>query len=172
MKLVVKVLIVVLLSGALRADAQFETVYIGINGLTCSQCSKTVETQVRKLDFVRDVQMNLQRTEATILLRENKKVAIDKIARAVKDAGFSLRSLKADIHIGNTVSVSGNCMTSNGDTYVLTQPLKRSASGTVSLRFLGKEYQPKGDYKKNTSPPTGACGNAAGTTYFVTETDN
>ena len=46
------------------ASAQFQTVYIGVNGLTCSQCSRTVEMSIRKLDFVGDVQMNLAHTES------------------------------------------------------------------------------------------------------------
>lgn len=56
--------ILVLSSGCL---AQFNRVEIGVNGLTCSQCSRGVETERRKLDFVRDVQLDLQHTRGRLL---------------------------------------------------------------------------------------------------------
>src|ERR1700744_4870126 len=87
--------------------AQITEVDLGVNGLTCSQCSRSVEMRIRKLDFVKDVQMNLEHTEGKIFFKENKKVDIDKIAQAVVDAGFSVRTLKATIQM-NHVPVADN----------------------------------------------------------------
>src|ERR1700759_3369629 len=94
---------------AFSAKAQFQAVYIGVNGLTCSQCSRTVEMSIRKLDFVSDVQMNLQHTEGKIILKKDKKADMDKIAQAVINAGFSVRYLNADLAVNSSVSTTGQC---------------------------------------------------------------
>ncbi len=152
-------LILTLLAFAFNATAQFETAYIGVNGLTCSQCSRTVEMSIRKLDFVADVQMNLEHTEGKIVLKKNKKADMDKIAQAVVNAGFSVRYLQADLNIDNSVSASGTCFNYNGDQYVLTTTPKEPLKGTVRLKFLGKKFMPKNELKKVEAHMNDKCGN-------------
>src|ERR1700744_1730275 len=97
------------------ASAQFQAVYIGVNGLTCSQCSRTVEMSIRKLDFVADVQMNLEHTEGKIILKKDKKADMDKVAQAVVNAGFSVRYLQADLAVDNSITTTGQCFNYKGD---------------------------------------------------------
>ena len=155
------------LCGFFSANAQFETVYIGVNGLTCSQCSRTVEMSIRKLDFVDDVQMNLQHTEGKIILKKNKKADIDRIAQAVFDAGFSVRFLRADFTVDNSVATSGSCFNYKGDEYVFTQAPKEPLKGTIKLTFLGKKYLPKNEFKKVQQFMSTQCGDSAGKVYHV-----
>ena len=56
------------------AFSQIDTVRIRIIGLTCSSCSKSVEEKLIKISFVKSVQMNLNRNEATVLVDFSKKV--------------------------------------------------------------------------------------------------
>ena len=149
------------------AKAQFETVYIGVNGLTCSQCSRTVELSIRKLDFVSDVQMNLQHTEGKIILAKNKKADMEKIAQAVVNAGFSVRYLQADLNVDNSVTASGSCFNYNGDQYVFTEVPKTPLKGTVKLKFIGKKFMPKNDFKKVEAHMNDKCGSATGKAYHV-----
>src|SRR5580658_4426424 len=116
-----------------QAVAQFQTVFIGVNGLTCSQCSRTVEMSIRKLDFVADVQMNLEHTEGKIILKKDKKADMDKIAQAVVNAGFSLRYLQADLLVDNSVDVSGQCFNYKGDAYEFTAAPKDPLKGLVKI---------------------------------------
>ena len=150
-----------------KVNAQFETAYIGVNGLTCSQCSRTVELSIRKLDFVADVQMNLAHTEGTIVLKKGKKTDMDKIAQAVINAGFSVRYLQADLNIGNSVTSSGSCLTYEGDQYVLTESPKTPLKGTVKLKFIGKKYLPKNEFKKVEAHMNDKCASTAGKVYHV-----
>ena len=152
---------------AVKAQAQFETVYIGVNGLTCSQCSRTVEMSIRKLDFVADVQMNLEHTEGKIILKKNKKADIDKIAQAVFNAGFSVRYLQADLMVDNTVTASGTCFNYKGDQYVFAAAPKEPVKGLVKLKFLGKKFMPKKDFKKVEASMSGSCGGTGGKVYHV-----
>ncbi len=156
-----------LIGSAGSASAQFENVYIGVNGLTCSQCSHTVEMSIRKLDFVADVQMNLEHTEGKIVLKKNKKADIDKIAQAVVNAGFSVRYLQADLHVDNSVVTSGSCFNYNGDQYVFTDAPKEPLKGTIKLKFIGKKYLQKNDFKKVEAHMNDKCGSPAVKVYHV-----
>src|SRR5580693_7986784 len=112
--------IVALCYSAFSASAQFQSVFIGVNGLTCSQCTRTVEMSIRKLDFVAGVEMNLEHTEGKIILKKNARADMDKIARAVVNAGFSVRYLPADLVVDNSVVTNGSCFNYKGDEYVFT----------------------------------------------------
>ena len=151
----------------LQADAQFENVYLGVNGLTCSQCSRTVEMSIRKLDFVGDVQMNLEHTEGKIILKKNKKADMDKIAQAVINAGFSVRYLQADLVVDNSVTSSGACINYKGDQYVFMEAPKEPIKGTVKLKFVGKKFMPKNELKKNEAAMNNSCGGVSGKVYHV-----
>ena len=151
----------------LQAQAQFETAYIGVNGLTCSQCSRTVELSIRKLDFVADVQMNLEHMEGKIILKKNKKADMDKVAQAVINAGFSVRYLQADLVVDNSVTSSGACINYKGDQYVLTEAPKEPLRGTVKLKFVGKKFMPKNELKKNEAAMNNSCGGVSGKVYHV-----
>src|SRR5271156_3885967 len=150
------------------AQAQFQTIFIGVNGLTCSQCSRTVEMSIRKLDFVADVQMNLEHTEGKIFLKNGKKADMAKIAQAVFDAGFSVRYLQADLVLNNAISTADQCFNYQGDEYVFVQAHKQSLSGTVHLKFIGKKFLPKNEFRKMEPLMVNKCSNTTtGKTYFV-----
>ena len=159
--------LVLALCFAANVEGQFQNVYIGVNGLTCSQCSRTVEMSIRKLDFVDDVQMNLEHTEGKIILKKNKKADIEKIAQAVVNAGFSVRYLQADLAIDNSMTTSGACINYKGDQYVFTQAPNEPLKGTVKLKFIGKKYLPKNEFKKMEAVMNDKCGNPAGKVYHV-----
>ncbi len=152
---------------ALAANAQFKTVFIGVNGLTCSQCSRTVEMSIRKLDFVADVKMNLEHTEGSIILKKDKKADMEKVAQAVINAGFSVRYLTAEFNVDKSVTSTGGCFDYKGDEYIFTAPLKGQMEEEIYLTFIGKKFQPKSEYKKYEQYEFAKCGTAPGKIYHV-----
>jgi copper chaperone CopZ len=165
--LTLSIFFVLLYCDNFTAHAQFQAVYIGVNGLTCSQCTRTVEMSIRKLDFVEDVDMNLEHTEGKIMLKKNKKVDIDKIAQAVVNAGFSLRYLQADLMVDSSIARSGECFNYKGDAYEFAQAPKDPLKGVVKLKFIGKKYLPKNELKKMEPLTDNKCSKAAGKVYHV-----
>ncbi len=143
--------------GPVGVWAQFRQASIGINGLTCSQCSRSVEMQLRKLSFVKDIRMDLEHTEGKIFFKENKPVNIKAIADAVKDAGFSLRYLKADISRQEVHISEDGCFKLYGDVYYVSQPSKTDESPILTLLFLGKDYLAKNELKQYKLPATVKC---------------
>jgi len=139
-------------SGICRA--QFAKASIGVNGLTCSQCSRSVEVELRKLDFIRNVSMDLEHTQGTILFKDKAKVNIAAIAKAVKNAGFSVRFLKAELDV-TLAAPENQCLKYRGDTYFLLKPLGNKE--TATLQFIGKEYMPGKELKRYTLPSKIPC---------------
>lgn len=141
----------------ISVHAQFISATIGINGLTCSQCSRSVEMQLRKLAFVKDVKMNLEQTSGTIFFKENKKVNIASMANAVKDAGFSVRFLKAEIDKTKVNISEQGCFNLDGNSYNVLSPSSIPSKTTLSLQFVGKDYLSGSDLKRYKLPATTAC---------------
>jgi copper chaperone CopZ len=166
-----KIFVFCLLSilGAGRAEAQFQKAGLGINGLTCSQCSRSVEMQLRKLSFVQDVRMDLEHTEGVITFKENKPVNIKAIAQAVKDAGFSLRYLDADIKMEGIEIAENGCFQLYGDAYYMLRGTAKDKTA-LKLRFLGKDFMPKSELKRYKLPVQGTC--KGKTVYYTTISAN
>ena len=57
--------------------SQFLSAEIGVDGLTCSQCQRSVEMGLRKLDFIDDVQVNLDHTDGKIIFKSDKKINLN-----------------------------------------------------------------------------------------------
>ena len=160
-------LLLVLISCAMSAGAQIQSVSIGVNGLTCSQCSRTVEMSIRKLPFVEDVQMNLEHTEGRIVIKKGSKADMDLVAKAVMNAGFSLRYLQADVAFNSQTSVSGTCMNMAGDEYVFSTPPPEPVRGMITLKFLDKNFLSKNDFKKVQASLNNPCGTTTGKVYHI-----
>ena len=131
-----------------RTFAQFSWVQIGVDGLTCSACSRSVEMSIRKLSFVDSVVMNLEHTQGKITFKKEAKVDIDKIAKAVTDAGFSLRSLYAGITIPELTINNDFCwILENNNYHFIKVADSKVLKGTVALQFVGEKFMSKKEFK-------------------------
>ncbi len=127
---------------------QIQQVKVGINGLTCSQCSRSVEMQLRKLTFVKDVEMNLQQTEGIITLIDGKAaVPFQEIAGAVKDAGFSIRFLTITFTPGTTDPIRDKELRVNANRFFLLIIPGLPEKGNT-FQFVGKSFMPPAIFKK------------------------
>jgi copper chaperone CopZ len=75
-----------LLLVSLRAHSQFISAELGVDGLTCSMCARSVEMSIRRLPFVKEVTVDLR---ATTMKVEFKRAAgdIEKLASSVMTPG-------------------------------------------------------------------------------------
>ena len=120
--------------------AQYTSARIGVNGLTCSACTRSVEMSIRKLPFIENVEMNLENTDGILKFKKGQEVDIFKIAQAVVDAGFSVRFLNADYTFSNT-NITDRKYNENGYSFYLVRktPLKKENT----LRFIGRPFKLK-----------------------------
>lgn len=147
--------------------AGFGQVLIGVNGLTCSQCTRNVELRIRRLPFVRDVQMNLEHTNGIITLKDENILDARAIARAVRDAGFSVRFLKAAHTFPDQESGTGPCFKVRGSHYRLI-PGDTVLQGTVLLQFIGADFLPAAELKPWKPALVKRCDHTSSPLYFVT----
>jgi copper chaperone CopZ len=153
-----------------QAKAHFNWVEIGVNGLTCSQCSRSTELSIKKLDFVQDVQMDLEHTQGRITFKPGAKVSIEKIAKAVEDAGFSVRYLKADFVFDNISINNGSCFSFENKMYQFVKSETKTLKGEAQIKFLGKNFLPKKEFKEWEPELKPKCAEAKEWVFYVTLT--
>lgn len=78
---------------SINAPAEIKKVTLVASGLTCSMCSKAIFKALTKLDFVAEVKVDIESSKYILTFKSGKKVLIDQIKAAVKDAGFGVQSL-------------------------------------------------------------------------------
>lgn len=130
---------------------QFKFANVGVDGLTCSACSRAVEMSIRKLNFVDSVSMNLNNTEGKIYFKRETKVSIEEIAKAVTDAGFSVRYLSAVFNFNNVVVEDNFCWNYENNQYLFVKTGNKNLNGDIILNFIGKKYLAKAEMKKWTA---------------------
>jgi copper chaperone CopZ len=138
---------IIWLFSAKAGFAQFISAEISITGLTCSMCSYSVEKQLRQLDFVQDIKMELNSNTATVTFVPGKKVIIEQLSKKVSDAGFSVGALYATFNFNGIEPKDGTWFSYEGDTYhfVGDRPY-HNLSGQYKLRFVDKSFMSKKEY--------------------------
>lgn len=137
--------IFLLLSGSVAVSAQFTQAEVSVNGLTCSQCSRSVEMALKRLDFIAKVEMDLQHPAAHIVFKKNKAIDFGKLAAAVRDAGFNVRAIKT--RFGQQGSTLSACFLDNKIKYYNSGNTQAPASGS-SILLLDKELISKAELDK------------------------
>ena len=163
-----KLILAAFLLLSVRASANYTWAMLGVDGLTCSQCSRSVEMSIRKLSFVQDVEMDLANTEAKITFKLAAKVDIQKIAQAVYDAGFSVRYLSAGFVFDNTGVVNNTCFPFEGNQLQFIKVSPQVLKGEVTLKFIGKKFISAKEYKKWQSSLIPVCDKTKGEILYVT----
>ena len=148
--------------------SQFLWAEVGVDGLTCSACSRSVELSILKLNFVDSVVMNLEHTEGKIFFKKNVKVEIDKIAQAVVNAGFSVRYLKTAF-IFTAGSVSGNNrFVYENTTYQFIKPPDKTLNGETTITFIGKTFLSKKEFSHWKNEIKNSFSDKKEKIYFIT----
>jgi len=148
--------------------AQIQYAELGIDGLTCSQCTRNVELSLRKLEFVSDVQMNLENTQGKILFNANKNISLKALSKAVIDAGFSVRYLTISYLFKQQSISDGFCFEDENRTLQFVAIKNQVLDGTHNLKILGKVYQNKKEYKLWKSRINNTCERKDKPIYHVT----
>lgn len=123
------------------ANGQTKTATVSISGLTCSQCSRSVEMQLKKLSFIQSIQMDLKATNAKIIIKKGEKTDFIAIAKAVTNAGFSVAGLDATLNLAPKDVPKNGCFTTvDGKFFVINMPIKNDNSEQLKISFVGKPF--------------------------------
>ncbi len=130
------------------AQGQFKSVEMGIDGLTCSMCSRSVEMSLVKLDFIDRIEMDLNSNRSEIFFREGMYVSIDKVAQAVIDAGFSVAYLNALFDFKEQPIDTHTCWNYAYETYHFLEVSQPQLKGETVLKFIGTNFLSRTELKK------------------------
>ncbi len=162
-----KIIALLFLFFSLNGDlfAQFITAEIGVDGLTCSQCQLGVEMSIKKLDFIQNIEINLEHTDGKIIFKPGAKVDMNKLAKAITDAGFSVRFIKANFNFIN-LNVSNNfCFAYEGDNYQFIKAGNQLLNGEKTIKLVGKNFMATKEYKAIKADLKQIC--SVSPSYFV-----
>lgn len=161
-------LIVVSCLISIQASAQIKWVQVGVDGLTCSACTRAVEMNIRKLDFVDSVSMSLENTEGKLFFKADKKVNIEKIALAVTDAGFSVRFMKAAFVFKNLDIARGSTWVYENEQYCFVKTGNIKLDNETVVIFLGNKFMSSKTYKQWKKEIIDCCGPLKKNTFYIT----
>jgi len=95
MRRAVAALLAAMLWGATILPASAGTSHtIKVDGLACPFCAYGIEKQLRAIPGVNRVKVSIKSGTVIVSLRDGAELTRARAARAVKDAGFSMRSFK------------------------------------------------------------------------------
>lgn len=118
--------------------AQIQKATIGINGLTCSQCSRSVMKQLEKIPFVKSVEMDLEETIAYVDFKNSNKIYFEDLAEAVTKAGFSVRTIDIEIQRNDRLIFSNNIIYNDEMSILLDNVIPDKEK--ISIRLIGEKY--------------------------------
>lgn len=143
-KIIVSLVCFACVAACTQSMAQIDTVKIGVNGLTCSSCSKSVEEKLVRVAFVSSVIMNLNRNEATVLVDFSQPVDWNVLAKAVYNAGFSVGSFV--VPSCNELNNNFNGKECTASYYYIGEPLTTGRDHDYTL--IGKYFMDKQSFAK------------------------
>ena len=77
-----------------EGDAQLQQVAVRVDGLACPFCAYGLEKNLKALKGVESVDISLDEGVATLVVKSEETLSLDRLNEAVKDAGFTPRETR------------------------------------------------------------------------------
>ena len=116
---------------------------VGINGLTCSLCTRSVDRSINRLEFVDSVTMSLENTEGRIYVKNVEAINLKRITKAITDAGFSVRFVRLQFDFRDTRIDKEGFFSFKGQRYRWLQLKSNSLQNDVALTLIDEGFLPK-----------------------------
>jgi copper chaperone CopZ len=135
----------------LSTKAQVTKVSLQASGLTCSMCSKAVKNALEKVAFVNKVQVDIKNQQYNISFKENEKVDLDALSKAVEDAGFSVAKFMVTAHVEDIIAEKDHHV-KIGDAYFhFLNAADQHLSGETNFTIVDKNFVSAKEFKKYSS---------------------
>jgi len=99
--------------------------------------------QLNKLDFVDSVQLDLEQTVGRIVPKAGAQAQPGYIAKAIKDAGFSIRFLTAEVLTAGLTQKEDQCFLQQRVVYYLAEGQLPLTAETWKITFTDSEFLPQ-----------------------------
>ncbi len=126
------------------ANAQITKVEIMATGLTCSMCSNAINKQLKTIDEVENVDIDLNKNLFIVRLKNNNTLSPKTFKVKVEKAGFFVGSMVLFINFRNQ-TVEDNKQI---DKYIFIDTKAQTLNGVAKVRVLDKGYVTTKEHKK------------------------
>lgn len=130
------------------ASAQFIKADLQVAGLTCSLCSKSTDNELKKLDFIDSIHIDLSHATFTLYFKKDKPVNFYQIKKKVEDAGFSVVMLQAEGKFDNLPIDTDSHFNYQNATFYCLSKAPQTLSGKIMFQLVDKGFVSKKEYKK------------------------
>lgn len=146
-----------LLIAGVSATAQINKISLQASGLTCSLCSKAVKTALEEVPFVAKVQVDIKNQRYNLSFKEGNAIDIDALNKAVKDAGFSVASMKVTANVKDSQLQKDEHLTIGGQNFHFLNASGQTLNGEVSFLVVDKGFVSSKEFKKYAALTKMAC---------------
>ena len=149
----IKIIISFLMLFALNkvSAQQINNVEMQVTGLTCSMCSQATEKSLRTLDYISNVNPDLNKNLFVITFKKDKAVSFDQLNKKVKDAGFSVGKLEATINF-NQAKIDEEGQTIIGNTvYRFANAKNKILNGPIKVNVIDKNFISNAAFKQQSA---------------------
>lgn len=137
--------------------SQFSKASLQASGLTCAMCSKAVKVALEKVDFVKEVKVNIKSQEYAVSFKEDSKADFDALKKAVEDAGFSVASLKVTGSFNNVNVEKDKHIQLDGKNFHFVNSGTQVLNGEQTLTIVDKNFTSAKEYKKYSAATKMEC---------------
>jgi copper chaperone CopZ len=138
------ILIIQICFCAFVTSAQISKVEIMATGLTCSMCSNAINKQLKTLEEVEKVDIDLNKNLFVITLKTDNKLTPKTFKDKVEKAGFFIGSMVLFMNFNNQ-AVEDNKQIEN---YIFIDTKAQTLSGLTKVKMLDKGYVTTKEFKK------------------------
>ncbi len=126
-----------------QSFAGLKWIDVGINGLTCSLCTRSVDRSISRLEFVDSVNMSLENTEGRIYVKDVEVIDLKRITKAITDAGFSVRFVRLQFDLRDTRIDKNGVFNFKGQQYQWLQFKGNELPNNVTLILIDEGFLPR-----------------------------
>jgi len=85
--------VIFLVTGAGLAETKY---VVGVDGLSCPFCAYGLEKKLKKVENVESISIDMDKGQAVVIAKAGTTIKEEALHKAVKEAGFSVSSLKVE----------------------------------------------------------------------------
>lgn len=141
-------IVFLLLIVSITSRAEIRSASLTASGLTCSMCSKAIYKSLEKLSFVESIKADIKSSTYTIRFRNGANVDPDLLAKAVKDAGFSVAKLQLVVNFKNEKIQNDAHIENAGHVFHFVNVPAQTMSGDKTITLVDKAFTSDKEHRR------------------------
>lgn len=137
--------------------SQISKATLQASGLTCALCAKSIYSNLSALDFIDNVDTDLETSSFLIVFKPGTQLDIDAIRRKVEDAGFSVSKLLLKVDQGGLVIGNDKKIRIGNNVFHFIHVKTQQTSSSFEMRVIDQKFLSAKEFKKLTAGSKIAC---------------